>query len=206
MPTIWDILSYSSRTRDIHNRRLIVALRKPPNLRNLLVRARTDYHPNTLNKHVTATSGHTYNICEKAHCRYCIGINTSGQISSTVTTRTYAAKHNVSCQSSNLIYCITCRRCKKQYVGQTKCRLIDRFQDHFYKISKPLLNTDIGYHFNTQGHRGLEDVEIHVVDFIHCTPESTKAQQLRNLIEKNWIYRLRTMVPLGLNLIDAPIY
>ena len=83
---------------------------------------------------------------------------------------------------------------------------MDRFQDHFYKISKALMNTDMGRHFNTLDHRGLEDVEIHIVDFIHITPDSAPALKVRNVVEKNWIYRLKTMVPFGLNLIDAPIY
>ena len=29
----------------------------------------------------------------------------------------------ITCKSSNLVYCITCKTCKKQYVGQTKTRL-----------------------------------------------------------------------------------
>ena len=54
--------------------------------------------------------------------------------------------------------------------------------------------------------RGLADMEIHIVDFIHCTPESERAKKLRHTIEKNWIFRLKTQIPDGLNLIDAPIY
>ena len=73
----WGILSHSSKTRDIHKRRLIIALRKPTNLRNLLVGARTDYHPNTTSKHPAAISGRTYNICEKIDCRYCRCTNLS---------------------------------------------------------------------------------------------------------------------------------
>ena len=83
---------------------------------------------------------------------------------------------------------------------------MDRFQDHFYKIGKNIPNSDIGQHFNSAGHDGLLDVEIHVVDFIHCTPESERAKKLRNTIEKNWIFRLKTLIPDGLNLVDAPIY
>ena len=119
-----------------------------------------------------------YNVCTTVHCRYCTHIDTSGQITSSVTQWQYTSKYNVSCQSSNIAYCITCKRCQKQYVGQTKRRLMDRFQDHFYKISKALMNTDMGRHFNTLDHRGLEDVEIHIVDFIHITPDSAPAQRI----------------------------
>ena len=38
---------------------------------------------------------------------------------------------------------------------------------------KALMNTDMDRHFNTLDHRSLEDVEIHIVDFIHITPTPT---------------------------------
>ena len=202
----WEILSRSSKTRDIHEKPLICSLRRPPNLKSQLVRARTDYHPGEDPKHPLAVSGRTYNICQNDDCRYCPKINKTGDIFSTTTKRRYTSKFNVSCQSSNLIYCITCKKCGARYVGQTKRRLMDRFQDHFYKISRKVMGSDIGQHFNSTGHEGLSDMVIHIVDFIHCSPESESARKLRNTIEKNWIFRLRTQTPEGLNLIDAPSY
>ena len=202
----WEILSRSSKTRPLFENQLIFSLRRPPNLKSQLVRARTDFHPEPMAKHPSAISGRTYNICYNKDCRYCPKINKSGEISSVTTKRTYSAKTNISCQSSNLVYCITCKRCGTQYVGQTKRRLMDRFQDHFHKINRNIQNSDIGTHFNSNQHKGLEDVEIYVVDFIHCSPESGIARKLRHTIEKNWIFRLRTLIPDGLNLIDAPIY
>ena len=201
----WDILARSARTKPIFDSTLILSLRRPPNLKSQLVRARTDFHPDQ-SKHPSAISGRTYNICYNDDCRYCPKLNTDGKITSKTTGRDYTSKTNVSCQSSNLVYCLSCKACGTQYVGQTKRRLMDRFQDHFYKIDKNVQNSDIGRHFNSPGHRGLLDVEIHIVDFIHCAPESENARKLRFGIEKNWIFRLRTLIPEGLNLIDAPIY
>ena len=202
----WDILSHSSKTRDIFQKDLLVSLRRPPNLRSLLIRARTDFQLNNPLKHLSAISGRTYNICNTLNCRYCTRLDTTGRIRSPVSGREYSSKSNVSCQSSNVIYCLSCKRCKKQYIGQTKRRLMDRFQDHFYKINKALMDTDMGSHFNTDHHEGLDDVEIHIVDFIHCNPESPRAAILRNVIEKNWIFRLKSQSPNGLNLIDAPSF
>ena len=202
----WEMLSRSNKTKPIHDNKLIFSLRRPPNLRSQLVRARTDFHPDPPLKHPSAISGRTYNICDNKNCRYCPRINTGGKITSPSTKRTYSAKINISCQSSNLVYCMSCKKCGIQYVGQTKRRLMDRFQDHFHKISRNTPGSDIGAHFNSANHRGLEDVEIFVVDFIHCNPESESARKLRHMIEKNWIFRLRTQIPDGLNLIDAPVY
>ena len=41
---------------------------------------------------------------------------------------------NVNCQSSNLIYVITCNTYGIQYVGQTKNHLLTCFQVHFNDI------------------------------------------------------------------------
>ena len=58
--------------------------------------------------------------CTNRKCRYCPLLNMEGHIVASVTSRKYRTKHNVTCKSNNLVYCITCQRCKKQYVGQTK--------------------------------------------------------------------------------------
>ena len=83
---------------------------------------------------------------------------------------------------------------------------MDRFQNHFYRILHQKTSSDMGLHFNSGGHQGLHDVEITILDFIHCSPNFTRAQKLRNTIERNWMFKLRTQVPFGMNLIDAPIY
>ena len=51
------------------------------------------------------------------------------------------------------------------------------------KISRNVIGSDIGQHLNSVGHDGLSDVEIHIVDFIHCSPESDSARKLRNTEE-----------------------
>ena len=202
----WDILGRSARTKTLHEENLIIALRRPPNLRSQLVRAKTEFHPENPTKHPSAISGRAYNICYNNDCRYCPKINTKGKICSGTTQRSYISKTNVSCQSSNVVYCMSCKKCGIQYVGQTKRRIMDRFQDHFYKISRNIQGSDIAQHFNSTDHQGLADVEIHIVDFVHCNPESERAKKLRHTIEKNWIFRLKSQTPDGLNLIDAPVY
>ena len=79
---------------------------------------------------------------------------------------------------------------------------MDRFQAHFYNISRHNLKSEIGRHFNSPGHRGLVDVEIHVLDFIHAHPAGTKSKYLRDLVEFNSIQRLHSNAPMGLNTMD----
>ena len=49
---------------------------------------------------------------------------------------------------------------------------------------------------------GLDDVLIHVVDFVYARPYSERAKYLRDLLEFNWIQQLHTKAQMGLNVID----
>ena len=202
----WEILARSAKTQILHKQRFIVGMRKPPSLRDQLVQARLSYSKDIPDRHQAAVRGRSVNLCNNPNRRYCPRMNKSGETISSSTGRRYITKYNVNCQSSNLIYCLKCTRCNKQYVGQTKRRVMDRFQNHLYRILHQKTSSDMGLHFNSGGHQGLHDVDITILDFIHCSPNSTRAQKLRNTIERNWMFKLRTQVPFCMNLIDAPMY
>ncbi len=190
----WPILSRSSATKELSEKRIIFGYRKNKSLKDMLVRAKLPMAQNTNDK--THTSK---NVCKTKNCNHCPLLNKSGQIMSSYTDTKYTCKMNITCKSSNLIYCIQCRTCKKQYVGQTSTTIMKRLQGHVDRIKRKVLSDDIGRHFNLPGHNGKADIEFFVLDFIYVHPESTCAQSLRLLIEHNWIHRLRTMLPMGLN-------
>ena len=48
----------------------------------------------------------------------------------TNTGETRQIKHHITCDSANLTYMIQCKRCKKQYIGETKRTLRERFKEH----------------------------------------------------------------------------
>ena len=100
----------------------------------------------------------------------------------------------ISCRSSILIYCITCKRCGKQYVGQTSLRLKGRFVHHFYSVEKPDKSKPVGNHFSKLDHKGIDDMDIHVLEFISKPPKSDGASKIRDM-EKCWIHLLRTPAP-----------
>ena len=60
---------------------------------------------------------------------------TSYTFFSTGETRTI--KSNLTCDTENLIYMIQCNRCNLQYIGETKRRLKDRFNEHRRTIDNP---------------------------------------------------------------------
>ncbi len=195
----WELLGKSGYTCEIFEHKFITGYKRLPNIKDKLVNARVQNAPNTLVMASRPKSGKKCKRARTGKCRYCPKINHSGKITSTFSGREYSARGKVDCKNSNLIYCITCTRCKIQYVGQTMLALCKRFSTHFNLIEARSDTHSVSRHFSRPDHRGLKDLEIHIVDFIHAKPRSTKASQLRYKIEMNWIHRLRTQAPSGLN-------
>jgi hypothetical protein len=108
--------------------------------------------------------------------------------------------------------------CNKQYVGQTKRKIAERFQGHFYNINSALEfyqcqregrftnkkepKDAVGLHFSRPDHKGIKDIKIKVLEFMHLPPQSERGKILRLKIEKAWIHRLRCTAPHGLNIFD----
>ena len=137
-------------------------------------------------------------------CRYCPLLNTSGSFISKGDNLTYNSKININCQTCNCIYLITCSCCGTQYVGQTKNKILTRFNSHFFDINHNN-DTTVARHFNRcppQKPAKTEGLCISVLSFIRSPPDTKSAQIERDMEEKRWIHRLSSVVPRGLNLLD----
>ena len=118
--------------------------------------------------------------------------------------KTYSNKTKTDCHSSNIIYLITCRSCGIQYLGQTKNKLLTRFQSYYFDIAHNN-DTTVTRHFNKCSKHNLANfsgMEISVLNFIHAPPTSGASQDQRDIEEKSLIHRLANVVPRGLNLLD----
>ena len=213
----WKILGRTNTTQNIFSNKITFGQRRNKNLRDILVRAQLPQKPP---KPLPAPGDRPMHPCPRINCRYCCRLDKTGNITSKSTGRSYFARSKVSCQSNNLIYCLTCTRCNVQYVGQTKNKLEDRFVVHFNHIaptkpprkkskSKPAnpkyklkYDDPIGRHFKSIYHNGLNDVHIHILHFITAPSNSVPAKSLRDDLERKWIHRLKTLSPWGLNLAD----
>ena len=195
----WDLLDRASSTRDLHDRSVRIGYRRPKNLKDILVKTKLTTDATCSDQPRTKPDL----TCKARNCRYCPKLEKGGKITSKTTGRKYYAKTNVTCNSNNVVYCISCKRCGKQYVGQTKNSLKQRFQSHFYYIAHDAEKTEVSRHFNREGHKGLDDVSIHVLEFIHHGPQSEGAVDTRLSKEFDWIHRIRSQIPLGMNAIDS---
>ena len=61
---------------------------------------------------------------------------------------------NFTCTSSNIIYCISCIKCCKLYIGETGRRRSDRFVEHLRSVKNNDVNTSVARHVNTANQSG----------------------------------------------------
>ena len=115
---------------------------------------------------------------------------------SVVTGEVFHIRDSLSCSSTNIIYLIDCRKCRKQqYVGETGNSLQTRFYNHRSDI-RTAKATLVARHFRSADH-GLQDMQCTAIEQIHVM--NTTVRKAR---EKFWRHKLRTNYPDGLNVFD----
>ena len=194
--TNWPLLNKSKTTRSLNDAKIIFGQRRNKNLSDQLVRAST--------KTQSTTNKTIYRCKRSGKCRYCPLIDKSGHLISTSTGNKYQSMREATCQSSNLIYVITCKHCGIQYVGQTKNRILKRFQGHIFDIAHDS-DTTVARHFNRcplESPSLYKGMKINVASYISSPPDSREAKLRRDSEEKRWMHRLNTITPNGLNLMD----
>jgi hypothetical protein len=196
----WTLLGRTNTTDCLYQKSPTFGYRRTQNLKDILVHAKLQPPPTSSDKIKRRTLDRK---CKSKTCRYCPRLDRAGSIRSALQDLEHSTKQNITCNSSNLIYCIKCTRCNILYVGQTKNAIKDRFRSHYYSINNPKnLDTTVGRHFSQPPHKGVDDVSILVLEFIKAPPNSASAQRLRDEKELLWIHRLSTIAPLGLNSAD----
>ena len=141
--------------------------------------------------------------CKKLFCDKCAKIDTTGEITCNVTGKKFVTKTNVTCESSNVIYCLECKRCNLQYVGKTENPIKERLGSHLSAIKRNVGETDVPWHFNQKGHEKMSDVKLYIVEFVGRHPKSDEGRRLLGLVEFFWIEKLHTHTPHGMNTKDG---
>ncbi len=197
--TNWEVLHRATVTKHLAESKRVFGNRRPKNLHDLLVSAKIRRSTCREKSNKETPCCKSINKCSTRNCQYCPKIDHSGYITSYATKKQYECKTNITCKSTNLIYCISCTRCGKQYVGQTGGTLMDRFKGHFAMIRRRDMSKDIGKHFNSDDHQGKGDVSISVLDFIYAPSDAPFTRDIRLQVEFDWMQELKTMLPFGMN-------
>ena len=170
----------------------IVAFQRSPNLRDLLVTAKLP--SNSANLRLPCGSFRWGKNC--ATCPYISHGLTTYTLFSTGETR--PIKFNLTCETKSLIYMIQCNRCNLQYIGETKRRLKDRFNEHVRTIDKPNNKskpTTAAEHFLSSSNHTANDMILIPIEKIFSNRDSIRKARDAFLIQKG-----RTIDPDGLNI------
>ena len=141
---IWAILGKTKTSSPLLDPEIIFGLRRNKNLLDHLVRASTSSKTNAENPMRRVDT----RPCNRTlSCRYCPRLNVSGSFTCKTNNQILQSKININYQTSNCIYLITCSYCGIQYVGQTKNKILTRFNSHYFDIQHNS-DTTVARHFN----------------------------------------------------------
>jgi len=149
--------------------KVISAFRRNPNLKDLLVRAKLP---------LLGTSIQTHQ-----------GLKTATNPRSK---KTHTLQEGVTLNHTNCVYLIKCKRCGILYVGETKNALKTRLSHHKYNIRQKLkISTHLVQHFSLHG---LQNLYLRGIEHNPLWTTSDRQKE-----ERNWIKKLGTIYPIGLN-------
>ena len=188
----FNLLLSSHRCKSVFQHPPVVAFRRSPNLRDLLVTAKLPF--NSTNPQLPSGSFRCGKNC--ATCPYICHELTSYTFFSTGETR--PIKSNITCETKNLIYMIQCNRCNLQYTGETKRRLKDRFNQHRRTIDNPNNKskpTTAAEHFLSSPNHTANDMLLIPIEKIFSNRDSIRKAREAFLIQKG-----KTIDPAGLNI------
>ena len=163
------------------------------NLKDVLIRSRLDPFDNP------GLSGKLVkddDFCRFKNCNICKELK-SKTFKSEVTNKIYKTPKNSICVTENVVYLLTCTNCLKQYVGETKRGFVVRLKEHLADIrlkrDKPVAN-------HIKSHDcPLTTIKFCIIEVLPHDPILPETTILRKKREIFWIYRLRTLIPHGLN-------
>jgi hypothetical protein len=174
----------------------MLAHKRAPNMRDLLVKATTEF-PTVAHSNEELFNCNTKR-CPRRFCPICPKSKVQGTIKSHVTKQTYRTVTKVTCETANVIYCLTCMQCGKQYVGETKRTFRIRISEHLGDIRNKRNHKPVARHFNSKNHN-IKCVSACIIEMLTRNPDLDSTTSIRREREGDWVYRLRTLDPLGLN-------
>ena len=188
----FNLLLSSNRCKSVFQHPPVVAFRRSPNLRDLLVTAKLPF--NSTNPQLPSGSFRCGKNC--ATCPYISYGLTTYTFFSTGETR--PIKSNLTCETKNLIYTIQCNRCNLQYIGETKRRFKDRFNEHRRTIDNPNNKskpTTAAEHFLSSPNHTANDMLLIPIEKVFSNRDSIRKAREAFLIQKG-----KTIDPDGLNI------
>ena len=164
--------------KEIFPAKPVVAFRRSPTLKDMLVKS-------VLKSNSPApVKPFGFFHCHRRNCSTCAHSVEAATFYAHHTKTTHSIQGYITCNTSNVIYIITCSKCHKQYVGETGRKLKNRISEHLRSINNDL-DTVVGKHFNTLNHTNAH-MKISAIESL-CN--STGYRKVKELF---WINKLQT--------------
>ena len=148
-----DVLLPSERMRNVmSNRKIIAARRQPHNIRSMLFRPRFAPSESDTNGSVKACKNDpNRKVGPGQPCRCCDYLNECSSFSFHGASEPFQIRHHFTCDSSNLIYALTCGACGLNYIGQTERTVRDRCGDYRRAINTQNFTQGVQEHLHKCG-------------------------------------------------------
>ena len=128
--------------------------------------------------------------CGNKRCLVCPFLQHPNYVASKTNGTTHPVTHGLRCTTTGVVYLFICRRCGKQYVGQTARNIRERLSRH--RANFRVAPMSLYAHFIRFHHCDILDVSI-----VLLCQESNSELRLKQ--ERQWIQQLGTTIPAGLN-------
>ncbi|OCT85330.1 hypothetical protein XELAEV_18023496mg [Xenopus laevis] len=169
------------------------AYKRGKNLRDVLVKADNKSHYVTQHFLSNPQPGNfrCYN------CSVCNSMLQGTSFAHPRTAQRFQIKHRITCQSTHVIYMIVCP-CGLYYIGKTIQKLKDRFLKHKSVIKIGKDTTPLVTHCREHNHN-ISSLRLMGIDQIISPGGGVDKNTLLLRREAEWIFRLDTVTPMGLN-------
>ena len=158
----------------------IVAYKRPPTIKDKLIHSKV---PETrINRPKRQLNG----VKKCLKCVNCSYVRESKVFKAVATKDIVTINAPVSCQTSNVVYCISCLKCRTQYIGKTDHTVGVRMGEHRGTINNVKIDKSVAEHFNSRGHN-ISDFSFSVVEKVF-----NKDPMYLKIREDQWIIRFNT--------------
>ena len=158
----------------------LVAYKRQPNIRDKIIRAKV---PDDVNQR---PKREVLGMKKCLNCPICPFVHPGHSVKSTANNFTVDINTAVNCKTKNMIYCISCRRCSEQYIGESDRSLQERFSEHRGYVTKNHQHKATGYHFNQKGH-SVSDMSVSILEKVYNRDERFRKER-----EKFYILKMNT--------------
>ena len=182
--------------RTLNPNSIITSFRRSNNLKKLLAPSR--HGPNTECEEAVEVKGCFK--CKRTRCDLCRNfLVESNSFLSFQTGKSYKIRSKLSCDSKNIIYLASCKKCHLQYVSSTTTDFIVRFRNRKSALVTKKKTCKVAVHFNKTPH-GLSDFLFQCIDQVQATVNnSCNIEKLLVTKEAYWSAQLVSLAPFGLN-------